>query len=57
VLPVIKGFKVFWKVFKKGVHNPIDRVFYPATMDAQGVMDCIEDDYDFPVTIALDECD
>jgi hypothetical protein len=57
VLPVIKGSKVFWKVFKKGVHNPIDKVFYPATMDAQEVHATLEDDYDFPVTIALDECD
>jgi hypothetical protein len=48
---------VFWKVFKKGVHNPIDKVFYPATMDAQEVHATLEDDYDFPVTIALDECD
>jgi len=46
-----------WKVFRKGVLNPVDRVYHPAIMEAQEVMDCIEDDYDFPVTIALDECD
>jgi hypothetical protein len=57
VLPVIKGFKVFWKVYRKGVFNPIDRVFYPAIMDAQDVHAMLEDDYDFPVTITLDECD
>lgn len=46
-----------WKVFKKGVINCVDRVYYPDTMDAQEVMDCIEDDYDFPVTILADEWD
>lgn len=48
---------MFWKVYRKGVVNHIDKVFYPATLDAQDVMDCIENDYDFPVTILLDECD
>jgi hypothetical protein len=44
-------------VFRSGVINCVDRVYYPATMDAQEVKDCIEDDYDFPFVIQLDEAD
>lgn len=46
-----------WYVYRKNVLCPIDWIYWPDTMDAQDVMDCVEDDYDFPVTIALDECD
>lgn len=48
---------MFWKVYRKGVHNHIDKVWFVATMAAQDVHASIEDDYDFPVTISPDESD
>lgn len=48
---------MYWKVFKKGVHSPIDKLWFIATMDAQDVHASIEDDYDFPVTISPDKSD
>jgi hypothetical protein len=46
-----------WKVFRSGVINCVDRVYYPARMTAQEVHALLEDDYDFSFTIALDEAD
>lgn len=48
---------MFWKVYRKGVIKHIDKVWFIATMSAQDVMDTIEDEYDFPVTILPDEID
>lgn len=48
---------MFWKVYRKGVTNHVDKVWFVKGTQQLDVYQMLEDEYDFPITIMPDECE
>ncbi|QYW06553.1 hypothetical protein uav_021 [Pseudomonas phage UAVern] len=48
---------MYWKVYRKGMHNCIDTVWYPLHTTAEEVRDDLEDRFDFQILIQADSED